>query len=1003
LSYGTAAKTADRREREKVSARAREIFFGGGAPSSTPLVESLPSQQPGSQTSKGSAGAENGTSERVAGERGESLPFFAIVCLLLALGALGSKPGDMEPMMMSGLDEKESPEFFYALAQQSLGVWENSSMAAFAQNADDKEASKAEEDEKLDYLVASLLGVGYQLFESHANSKGKDSENRRISVLNKMFTSVGKMVNTARSMGLGRDRTSSVRCKSERGKSNLKESWSGKDGKKRIKAGEKRRRKDELRRLIWWDIVFYELFISDTLGHSSLLSDSLCAVKLPCRTGPHLFADELESDLEDDQQGSTGGREEQYGFHDVLERYHAARCHLANIAQMIKSKLIHPDCCCGYTLDQAGALEGDVSLFLEDLPPPLRFALIEEADGDSMAQFQDLHDLCRDEAQRSTLRWQRCELAIMAQRLIVMIYLPFLRTSPSASPNVDALSHNIDSAAMTSGDAMWNPAIQPILNAAQCIIQASKAILQTSTLACSSDQRVAPLFDLYPVEKALLDATIICTHAGTFHGALFGCRHAADNASLGMGLLLDLDLDLEFQVLLDRVKKRFYVSAHPSESFSIHGTKRKRGLIGAESGGRDLGHPSYPNATARPTAQQGIQNNMSSDLGAGRAPSVESTCSGRNPETGQKGKKHAKKSHPYPSVGIRVRQRKEALPPFLRHRIGSPSISIPSPGGDSRMQTPQRENDMQSSLVPSPAGEGPQQQLTPLSDFGPPLQPQMGPSPPVMASLLDESSYRPSSCSLNQDPHLHSQSHHEPRQSYPTPYGSAYEQGSRLASQESQVNASHVDHFEGSGDSDAPSMFNGIPHGSEAVESGPYGTSGHVSSSDTSPYMPNGSINPSITPFGQATRSMISHRSTPAYAQEMTPTTNDHSYYHISPDPSFSMYDRSEDASYADIGLNGASANIIHGTRRSNTADVGGLTGAVSNPAYDVKLVQPPMHNHALQHQPYSVGQRHVHSQNQHPLSMEQQTPTWASQQAITADCSQRFWAPSGEEFKYGH
>ena len=144
----------------------------------------------------------------------------------------------------------------------------------------------------------------------------------------------------------------------------------------------------------------------------------------------------------------------------------------------------------------------------------------------------------------------------------------------------------------------------------------------------------------------------------------------------------------------------------------------------------------------------------------------------------------------------------------------------------------------------------------------------------------------------------------------------------------------------------------------------------------------------------------------------MNANTNGHSYYHIPPDPSFStIYDRSEDAStYADIGLNttnGASATIIHGARNSNTVDVGGLTGAVSNPPpYDVKLerlVQPPMHNHALHHQPYSVGQRHVHSQNQHPMSLDQQTPAWASQPAITADCSQRFWASSVGGFKYGH
>ena len=65
----------------------------------------------------------------------------------------------------------------------------------------------------------------------------------------------------ARVFGLEKAQRSSPLKDEEHGLSNLKEDL---NDKKRGKSGERRRRKDDLRRMIWWDIVSYELQVPIT-------------------------------------------------------------------------------------------------------------------------------------------------------------------------------------------------------------------------------------------------------------------------------------------------------------------------------------------------------------------------------------------------------------------------------------------------------------------------------------------------------------------------------------------------------------------------------------------------------------------------------------------------------------------------------------------------------------------------------------------------------------------
>ena len=199
LGAGTSSVTSDRKKRGKVGARAREIFFGNGATSTTSMMEPLARHQAESESTKHGAEAERNEPGHTAKDRGESLPFFAAVCIVLAMGAAtsdafgeGGKGSQAPALVQSTARERhETSEFFYVLAQQALDVWEKSMTCVSPPFS--KETNRIEavnEEERLDYLIANLLVIGYQLFQSHLRIELKDAEQKRTADLNRLLPSV---------------------------------------------------------------------------------------------------------------------------------------------------------------------------------------------------------------------------------------------------------------------------------------------------------------------------------------------------------------------------------------------------------------------------------------------------------------------------------------------------------------------------------------------------------------------------------------------------------------------------------------------------------------------------------------------------------------------------------------------------------------------------------------------------------------------------------------------
>ncbi|KAF8635647.1 hypothetical protein AX15_000281 [Amanita polypyramis BW_CC] len=1020
-SYGTSSTKSDRRQREELTARARKLFFGDTV-SSIPIAEPLarswtqkevPNRDP-------EVGRDVTERERPAKGQGESLPFFATVCMVLAIGAASLKASEKGAMRTPGRtlkQEMESPEFFHALAQQSLDVWEKSMTVVSPPSRDDIGTSKTShviEEEKLDYLVASLLGVGYQLYESHLKTESRSDRQRRKNDLNKLMPLVAKMVNMARVFGLGKARKSSTRYKDEElggSRENPRE-----DNRKRGKVWERRRRKDNLERLIWWDMVFYELFISDVLGHSSLISTS-CPVELPCCPGSPLHIEEDDND----QENPTIVEDDGYDFHDVVEIYHGARCRLTKITQMIKHKLANSDSCCGYTLDQAAGLEAEIARFLEDLPLPLRFTTTEGERGDYFTtQSEDKSLAGADEFEKVTLKAHRCALAIMTQRLIIMTYLPFLPQHPtlpsSSSTGSDSSSptSRIDDVGKKGGNTRWNPVLRPIISAAQCIIQASLQ-LNVCKAGQSSRHTLPLLLELYPVEKAVLDAVLICTYVCTSHSPLTDSRKAADSAISGMRMLWNLDLGPECKLLFDRLKKRYHTAPN---SIPAHGVKRKHEQITIAGDGGYNSEPRKPDAYLGSDGNASASQTLKSQFSAHQQQwpqrrIVHDTLAGsvdnRDPETGQKNKKHAKKIHP--PIGIRLRQGKMRL--FLTHR------TEPSPESSSNVEV-DGHRELPSPLpfiTPSTENGQQQQQLTSHTEIRPiPEQQQI---PQVDHDLPTVPFRGPSR--LGPQEHLHA---HPPNSQHNSPQAMAFTvpfedsdiqlrmndahfgvHSGEPSPQGNNLNMSlHPGLFEGNGDHERqrPSLSPAYLQrtSSATVQSSPYGSPGHPSPTGLS-YATNTTVIPAPAPsFVRAPGAVTPHQT--------TASTYAHAYYHMDSTGSFGVNNPhshthgQENVSYTGVGLgtaSGLSPSIVNG---SPVGDIGIAAAVPSPPVYektqamDALVQQQQLHHRhqMLQHQTtYSIDQRQRHS-----MTM---TQTWSPQIPPATNGPQRLWIPPAEDFKY--
>ncbi|KZV96016.1 hypothetical protein EXIGLDRAFT_592732, partial [Exidia glandulosa HHB12029] len=160
----------------------------------------------------------------------------------------------------------------------------------------------------------------------------------------------------------------------------------------------------EMRRRAWWDVYFYDLFISDFLGHVPTIADNTFTTNMPAECDddqftPHSGSIPAPSDLSTQTNNS----------------YFIQKCRLAQLVKNMKKRVFQDpkQPALEPSLEVAQACEGDIVTWLGELPPVFKV----------QAEVDPAHP------PPAYLLAQRCELAMIANSLILKVYLPFIKKS----------------------------------------------------------------------------------------------------------------------------------------------------------------------------------------------------------------------------------------------------------------------------------------------------------------------------------------------------------------------------------------------------------------------------------------------------------------------------------------------------------------------------------------------------------------------------------------------
>ncbi|KAG5652215.1 hypothetical protein H0H81_005796 [Sphagnurus paluster] len=633
-----------------------------------------------------------------------SLPLFACLCYVLALGA-------REPDAPVDAD----PSFWCALAAQATGVWEEyhgSMEEQEYQYGHGKEEAGAEgrkirmaerEREEMDHLVAGLFQVRYLLRTSPPTSFRSGSP-----VLEALFPLIGKLVNSARSFGFARDPEEDTAS-----------------GMRRSQKAEERRR------TIWWDIMFFDAlthspttrFLSDALAHTPLISTYSYTTKLPsiaqlpstnsqARKYPPSHPDDcFEGEIDVEQSGTydlaepsdkppgPGPKSRRVSVSsrqppllrglkvknkssgptqpadDAENGFFGVRCRLTRLLQTVKDRLAHPGCeCCtcgkGHTLDQAARIEAEIRAWNTELPLSLKFDTSPPGDSNSTDTSSQNHSVLA------------AELAILTNRMIISAYVPLMRP-PTDVPS----SSSAASASAYSASHPWSPASRATVDAAQGVVRAARALLP---LMADSTCMIGAY---YPLEKAVVDALVICAHAGLAAGKSGRVVIDEVNVALDVFSALPGEASGELARIVGSLRRRVSAVMEGKRGEDHNVLKRKHHVLenavqgehqGTDMSVREGGVDSDTSGgyvrTDEGVEQGGVPPPPLQHRPAQRAsspPRNGSVVRGKSSE-----KKHSRKPYPaYPAIGIRDRG-KEGAPWIAKRGSLTPPNKADGKDGD---------------------------------------------------------------------------------------------------------------------------------------------------------------------------------------------------------------------------------------------------------------------------------------------------------------------------------
>ncbi|KAI0942812.1 hypothetical protein AcV7_002119 [Taiwanofungus camphoratus] len=584
---------------------ARDLFFG------TPAAN-------GKSAKAKANGKEQGRTQQPSGSPKPTLSFFAATCAAFALGGLVARANDGEgagvaaepssssashpPSAADAADvdpdsQRYLPGALYALSDQALSLFEKTSLY------------------DLDSVIAMILQVLYHLHDG------------QMSVAQGVFPLVGKMINVARMMGLAIDPDEFP------GTYSLFEA--------------------ETRRRIWWDVFYYDLFISDCMGHPPLIPDNSFTTRLPANVDEDQFTPSSTT-----LPAAPGEEESEKGT-----AYFVLKCRLAQLVKNVKKQTFKDPVAEDPTelsIDQAAAFEAEVTTFLSELSPAFRLEL-----------NRDWSETSGAPSALSFLTAQKCELVILANRLILKLYLPFLKDA-SATPTSNKPSHQ---------------AVLGSINAAHHIIYASRILH-------SVWRHTRPAaFDFYDFGRTLFDAAVVCAHAVIQQPTTMVAAEAMKDVGCALDVMRELGVSKagvegvrgegnrsEAIRIVDMMKRKAEAARSANSGGSVTaGTKRKRSPLGDDGLSSGFQLPFVGAAVA--SAKTGSTRSILPSFKSSNALTKET--SRYDPKSKNDAKRQAKekdkekdKSTKYPSIGIRVRPGQ--VHPSSRQRACSTSSTTPS-------------------------------------------------------------------------------------------------------------------------------------------------------------------------------------------------------------------------------------------------------------------------------------------------------------------------------------
>ena len=299
-------------------------------------------------------------------------------------------------------------------------------------------------------------------------------------------------------------------------------------------------------------------FIADSLGHQPYMSSYPYTTKLPGCASDRLMPampgdpDNDGYDSEDEDLENPYGHDGMSSQQDNLDKnryrptmdsgingvtepdeeaYVAARCRcvvlpsfayidllifnflsLTQLAQTIKHRMAHPECCCGYTLDQAAFLESEIRRWQLGLSSSIKPSVSSGEDTRHLPPHCG-SDLGRQQDKPASLvsQMQSYELSLIANLLTLRVHAPFLHAPSPAPPTLLSHPKTFPSASQLNAHAA-----QSTVQAAQSIIRTAKsfhAVLASSPSPSPMSSPIFPsMFDFYPLEKMVLDSVIICVN-----------------------------------------------------------------------------------------------------------------------------------------------------------------------------------------------------------------------------------------------------------------------------------------------------------------------------------------------------------------------------------------------------------------------------------------------------------------------------------------------------------